>query len=138
MLDLCTGSGALAVTAALRGARAVTAVDVSRRAVLTARLNARLNGVRVRALRGDLFAPVRRRALRRHRLQPALRAADDDELPTRGARAAPGTPAATAACCSTGSAAEAPEHLRPGGVLLLVHSSLIGEEATLDRLRAGG
>ena len=36
----------------------VTAVDISRRAVLTARLNARLNGVRVRALRGDLLAPV--------------------------------------------------------------------------------
>ena len=36
----------------------MTAVDISRRAVLNARLNARLNGVRVRALRGDLFAPV--------------------------------------------------------------------------------
>ncbi|MBA2793389.1 MAG: 50S ribosomal protein L11 methyltransferase, partial [Thermoleophilaceae bacterium] len=45
MLDLCTGSGALAVAAALGGARAVTAVDLSRRAVLAARLNARLNGV---------------------------------------------------------------------------------------------
>src|ERR671933_1581281 len=59
VLDLCTGSGALAVTAARAGAGAVTAVDVSRRSVLTVRLNARLNGVRVRALGGDLFAPVR-------------------------------------------------------------------------------
>src|ERR671926_83539 len=59
VLDLCTGSGILAVTAALRGARDVTAVDVSRRAVLTARLNARLNGARVRAVRGDLYAPLR-------------------------------------------------------------------------------
>src|SRR5918997_3801291 len=55
VLDLCTGSGILAITAALRGARSVTAVDVSRRAVLTVRMNARLNGVRVRAVRGDLF-----------------------------------------------------------------------------------
>src|ERR687895_1078166 len=58
VLDLCTGSGILAITAALRGARSVTAVDCSRRAVLTARLNARLNGVRVRALRGDLLEPL--------------------------------------------------------------------------------
>ena len=58
VLDVCTGSGMLAVTAALRGASA-TAVDVSRRAVLTARLNARLNGVRVRGVRGDLLDAVR-------------------------------------------------------------------------------
>src|SRR3712207_7276935 len=57
VLDLCTGSGILAITAALRGARPV-AVDVSRRAVLTVRLNARLNGVKVRAVRGDLFGAV--------------------------------------------------------------------------------
>ncbi len=36
-LDLFTGSGVLAVAAALEGAREVTAVDLSRRAVLTAR-----------------------------------------------------------------------------------------------------
>ena len=41
VLDLCTGSGVLAVAAARRGAREVTAVDVSRRAVLAVRLNAR-------------------------------------------------------------------------------------------------
>src|SRR5918997_5568589 len=58
VLDLCTGSGAIAVSAALAGAGEVTAIDVSRLAVLSARLNARLNGVRVRALRGDLLAPV--------------------------------------------------------------------------------
>jgi HemK-like putative methylase len=58
VLDVCTGSGALAICAALRGAREVTAVDVSRRAVWTARLNARLNRVRVRAVRSDLFSAL--------------------------------------------------------------------------------
>src|SRR3712207_6542112 len=58
VLDVCTGSGLLALTAARRGVRDVTAVDVLRRSVLTVRLNARLNGVRVRALRGSLFEPV--------------------------------------------------------------------------------
>ena len=58
VLDVFAGSGVLAVATALEGAREVTAVDLSRRAVLTARLNARRNGVHLRALRGDLFAPV--------------------------------------------------------------------------------
>src|SRR3954469_11243747 len=40
VLDVCTGSGALAICAAQRGARDVTAIDRSRRAVWTARLNA--------------------------------------------------------------------------------------------------
>src|SRR5436189_72295 len=57
VLDVCTGSGVLAITAARRGAHA-TAVDISRRAVLCAALNARLNGVSVRAVRGDLLAAV--------------------------------------------------------------------------------
>ena len=58
VLDLCAGSGAVAVAAALAGAGEVTAVDVSRRSALAVRLNAALNGVRVRALQGDLFEPV--------------------------------------------------------------------------------
>ena len=60
VLDLCTGTGILGLTAARLGARA-TAVDLSRRAVLNARLNARLNRLALEVLRGDLFAPVRGR-----------------------------------------------------------------------------
>ena len=58
VLDVCTGSGALAVSAALAAARSVTAVDVSRRALATVQLNARLNGVRVRTRRGALLEAV--------------------------------------------------------------------------------
>src|SRR5205085_3406486 len=58
VLELCAGTGAVAISAALRGAREVTTVDISRRSVLATRVNARLNGVRVRARRGDLFAAV--------------------------------------------------------------------------------
>src|SRR5947209_17071524 len=61
VLDVCAGSGVLAIAAALAGASRATAVDISRRAVAAARLNARLNGVRVDAVRGDLFAPLRGR-----------------------------------------------------------------------------
>ena len=58
VLDVFTGSGVQAVTAARAGAKEVVAVDVSPRAALAARLNARLNGVGVRVLRGDMLEPV--------------------------------------------------------------------------------
>lgn len=54
VLDVCTGSGALAMMAARLGAGEVTAVDVSRRAVMSVRLNAWARGVPVRAWRGSL------------------------------------------------------------------------------------
>ena len=55
VLDVCTSSGALAIASWLAGAGRVTAVDMSWRAVLGARLNARLNRASVRVLRGDLY-----------------------------------------------------------------------------------
>src|ERR671914_1178960 len=84
VLDVCTGSGAIAVAAALAGARTVTAVDVSRRAVLTARLNARLNGVAVEALRGDLLAAVPGRRFDVIVSNPPYLPSDADALPARG------------------------------------------------------
>jgi release factor glutamine methyltransferase len=135
VLDVCTGSGLLAVTAALEGAQA-TAVDVSRRAVLCAGLNARLNGVRVRALRGDLFAAVPAERFDAIVSNPPY-LPGDDELPTRGPRRAwdagrDGRAILDRIC------AEAPEHLEPGGILLIVHSSLCDTEATLSALDARG
>jgi ribosomal protein L3 glutamine methyltransferase len=61
VLDLCTGSGCLAVLAALRfPAATVDAVDISRDAVAVARINVAQHGLqdRVRLLRGDLFKPA--------------------------------------------------------------------------------
>jgi release factor glutamine methyltransferase len=137
VLDLCTGSGALAVCAAQRGARDVYAVDVSRRAVWTARANARLNGVRVNAVRSDLFAALEGRRFDAIVSNPPYVPAASDELPTRGARRAwdagvDGRALLDRIC------AEAPAHLKPGGVLLLVHSSVCGTERTLDALRGAG
>ena len=60
VLDLCTGSGALAVAIAkYRPGACVTATDISPDALTVAQENAILNGVRVRFIRGDGFAPVR-------------------------------------------------------------------------------
>jgi len=136
VLDVCTGSGAVAVVAARRGAE-VTAVDLSRRAVLSARLNARLNGVEIRAVRGDLFGAVGGARFDAIVSNPPYLPGEDDELPGRGAARAweggrDGRLLLDRLC------AEAAAHLRPGGILLLVHSSVCGEEETLARLREGG
>lgn len=58
VLDVGSGSGLLAITAAKRGARSVTALDGSRAARLSIRLNARLNGVRVKTLSSNIEAAL--------------------------------------------------------------------------------
>jgi release factor glutamine methyltransferase len=136
VLDLCTGSGHLAIVAALAGASTV-AIDVSRRAMLSVRVNSVLNGVRVTALRGDLFAPVAERRFDVIVSNPPYLPHPDEELPERGlARAIDAGPRGRAVidriCARVG------EHLTAGGVLLLVHSSVCGEAETLEALSARG
>lgn len=61
VLDLCTGSGALAILAALAFPNAqVCAADISADALDVARRNVAMHGLedRVRLLEGDLFAPL--------------------------------------------------------------------------------
>ena len=75
VLDLCTGSGCLAILAALRFPQAkVDAVELSKDALAVARKNVADHRMkkRVRLLRGDLFAPVEGRALRSDHRQSAL------------------------------------------------------------------
>ena len=137
VLDLCSGSGALAVHAALGGPRAVTAVDVSRRAALTIRANAALNGVRVRVRRGDLFGAVAGERFDAIVSNPPYVPAPTDELPSRGLERAwdagrDGRALLDRICA--GAAA----HLRPGGRVLVVHSSLLGIGPTVATLEAAG
>jgi release factor glutamine methyltransferase len=136
-LDVCTGSGMLAIAAARAGARAVTAIDVSRRAVAAVRINGRINGVRVEVLRGDLFSPVRGRRFELIVSNPPYLPGDISELPRRGlARAWEG--GRTGRIFIDRIAAEAADHLTDRGELLLVYSTVCGETETLDALRAGG
>jgi release factor glutamine methyltransferase len=137
VLDVCTGSGAIAVAGARAGAGAVTAVDVSRRSVLTVRINARLNGVRVRALRGDLFAPVAGERFDVIVSNPPYLPAEDDALPSRGPERA-WDAGADGRVLLDRICADARAHLNPGGAVLLVHSDLIGVDRTVTALQAGG
>ena len=56
-VDLCGGSGVGALHLARNGSRAATA-DITARAAHFAAFNARLNGIEIEILRGDLYAPV--------------------------------------------------------------------------------
>ena len=59
VLDLCTGTGIVALKAAQRGARTVVAVDLNPEAVKNARLNAAKFGLaKIEVREGSLFEPV--------------------------------------------------------------------------------
>jgi release factor glutamine methyltransferase len=137
VLDVCTGSGALAVCAAKRGARKVTAVDLSRRAVMTARINARLNGVRLRAVRSDLFSALDGERFDVIVSNPPYVPAATDELPTSGPERA-WDAGRDGRVILDRLLAEAPAHLRPGGVLLVVHSEVCGFDRTAAAMEAAG
>ncbi|OWA05654.1 methyltransferase [Streptomyces sp. CS227] len=136
VLDLGTGTGAVALHAARTGAH-VTAVDISWTAVLTARLNAARAGCRMRVHRGDLTAPVTGRTFDLVVSNPPYVPAPEETPPASGpARAWDAGPDGRALLDRI--CADAPAALRPGGTLLLVHSALCGTEATLRRLAAAG
>ncbi|KUF18122.1 HemK2/MTQ2 family protein methyltransferase [Streptomyces silvensis] len=136
VVDLGTGSGALAVAAASLGAR-VTAVDISRRAVLTARFNALRNGLTVTVRHGDLTDTLPDDCCDLVVSNPPYVPGPSARLPRHGAARAwdAGTEgrAVVNRVCDA-----APRVLRPGGALLLVHSGLSGVAATLDRLAGNG
>ncbi|MGW6790514.1 HemK2/MTQ2 family protein methyltransferase [Streptomyces chartreusis] len=136
VLDLGTGSGALAIQAARLGAR-VTAVDISRLAVLTARINALLARRRVRVRRGDLADAVPGRSYDLVVSNPPYVPSPAARLPLRGRsrawEAGRDGRAFVDRICAT-----APSVLRPGGVLLIVHSGLCDSRTTLRRLSDAG
>ncbi|EFL36738.1 methyltransferase [Streptomyces viridochromogenes DSM 40736] len=136
VLDVGTGTGALALEAARRGFD-VTAVDVSRRAVWAARLNAARAGLLVRIRHGNLFDPVLGESFDLILANPPYVPAPGGTRQPRGAARAwdagdDGRLVVDRIC------REAPGLLRPGGVLLLVQSALSDPDLTVQRLRAAG
>jgi release factor glutamine methyltransferase len=135
VLDPFTGSGVLAIAAAKAGGR-VTAVDISRRAVTCAALNARLNGVSIRALRGDMFGPVDGKRFDLIVANPPYLPSSDPDPPRGAARAWEAGPDGRDLLDRL--CREGPARLRPGGRLLVVHSSVCNPQATERMLADGG
>ncbi|MFF8712776.1 HemK2/MTQ2 family protein methyltransferase [Streptomyces sp. NPDC015184] len=135
VLDIGTGSGALAVRAAQLGCE-VTAVDIALRAVVTARLNAMLHRRRITVRRSDLTAATGTRPYDLVLCNPPYVPAPD--TPRRGASRAwnagsDGRAVIDRLCAGVPSVLR-----RGGGVLLMVHSGLCDADITLDRLGRAG
>lgn len=135
VLDLFTGTGVVAIEAVKLGARAVVAVDASRAAVATARLNARLAKAKILVCHGR-----------------ASEARGSYDLVLANPPYVPGSPGRVGLKSSTQNWEGGPDGrqhldplcklapflLRPGGAMLVVHSDLCGTERTLTFLRARG
>lgn len=137
-LDVCTGTGALALRAWAAGARDVTAVDRGRRAVLSARLNARRARTGIRVVRGDLLDAVRPRRFDVITANPPyLPSPEPAAAPPRGAArawdAGPDGRLVLDRLCR-----DLPAALAPGGTALIVQSSLAGVDRTVGDLTAAG
>ena len=133
-LDLCTGTGAQALTLARRGVETVLAVDLSRRALASVWLNAFARQLEVRPRRGDLT-----RALREGPFDVVV--ANPPYVPspapavrsTRGWDAGPdGRTVLDPLCSAAGTL------LRPGGTLLLVQSAMSDVDKSRELLAAQG
>jgi release factor glutamine methyltransferase len=135
VLDLCAGSGVVALTAA-RYARTVVAADVSRAAVAAIRANALVNGRSVEVRRGDLFAAVGSRRFDVILTNPPYVPTPPGTARVLGARAWEGGPRGRDVLDRL--CAGAPDHLRRGGELLIVQSALADVDRTLALLRRGG
>ena len=137
VLDICTGTGALAVRAAELGAGSVTAIDISRRAVLTARLNTRVHGETIRVLQGSLTEPVRGERFDLVISNPPYLPAEDDRIPDTG-RARAWDAGTDGRALLDRICAQVPEVLARGGTLLLAQSALSGVDKTYIMLEEQG
>jgi release factor glutamine methyltransferase len=137
VLDLCTGSGAIAVRAARAGAGRVVAADLSRKAVATAQLNAIINGVghRVRGRRTSLYDAIDGRFDFIVSNPPYV--PGEDPADARGVSRAWHAGDDGRALLDP-LIAGAPAHLKPGGTLLVVHSEVNGIDTTLEAMQAAG
>jgi release factor glutamine methyltransferase len=137
VLDVGSGTGALAIAAAQAGAASVTAVDLSRRSAAAAWLNSWLHRVPVTVRRGDLFTPVRGRRFDVVLANPPYVPARD-QSPARYR---------IARCWDAGHdgrllldrlCSALPEVLTDDGSALIVHSEVCGEQATIAAMAAAG
>ncbi|RRO16732.1 methyltransferase domain-containing protein [Saccharopolyspora rhizosphaerae] len=136
VLDVGTGTGFLALTAARAGAREVTAVDVSLSAVVVAGVNAWLRRLPVRVQPGDALECDFGEPFDLVLANPPYVPCDGTRPPRGAARAwdaGPDGRAVIERLC-----ARVPELLASRGTFLMVQSDLADADATLVRLREEG
>lgn len=133
-LDIGTGTGRVALALKAAGAAHVQAVDISRRAVLSARLNAWLHRLPLHVRHADVFDRIADRF--------DLIVANPPYVPslahTRRGRTRTWHGGRDGRAVVDRICQGAPELLAPGGVLFLVHSALCSAELTIDQLGAAG
>lgn len=138
VVDVGTGCGILAVVAAKKAGQ-VVAIDVNPHAVKCAKNNAEMNGVssRVYFIQGDLFAPLRTRKEFDLILfnAPYLPSEENEKNSWTGwawAGGVSGRNVMDRFLC------EAPKHIKRGGEIMLMQSTLSNVEQTLRNLEERG
>jgi release factor glutamine methyltransferase len=136
VLDVCTGTGALAIAAARAGLKAVTAVDVSAQAITTAWVNSRIRGIPIELVHGDFAELAGKRTFDVLLSNPPYVPCWNDEVPTGRDRAwdagRQGRAVLDRLCPLL------PVLLNRGGTALIVHSALCGTDTTLNQMRGCG
>lgn len=136
VLDICTGSGILAIETALKGAREVMAFDISPAAVACATRNAERAGVRVDARVGTL-ADARRAGPFDVVVSNPPYVPSDAPLqgtgPNRAWDAGADGRVVLDELCDL-----APDLVAPGGSMLIVHSEFSDPAQTISRLDRSG
>ncbi|MBV9720377.1 MAG: methyltransferase, partial [Mycobacterium sp.] len=142
VLDLCTGSGVIAIAAAALGAASVTAFDICPRAVRCSRGNATHAGVDINIRQGTLagardFAPFDL-ILSNPPYVPTPPIPDHRAIPLTAGPAWAWNAGIDGRRVLDPLCSSAISLLADGGSMLLVHSALSGVEKSLTNLRSTG
>jgi release factor glutamine methyltransferase len=137
VLDLCSGSGVLAIGAAVLGAGEVTAFDISAPAVACATDNAIALGVEVDARQGSLPEALAQGPYDVVVSNPPY-VPDSNALPPKIGLSRTWHGGRDGRSLLDPLCVVAPDLLSDGGTMLLVHSEFADAERSLTMLRAGG
>jgi release factor glutamine methyltransferase len=141
--DLCTGSGVVAIAAARAGAKSVLAVDICPRAVLAARTNASLAGVKMQTVLGSWARASEFGPFDLVLCNPPY-VPEDDEDAAAGESSTISSPPLSYNGGPSGRlvldplCTAAPQLLDRGGTMLIVQSEFADPDRTVGLLRANG